>query len=279
MKIETVDLYKKYGIMRNKTTGGYLTVYERTEMPELSPRIRPAMLVVPGGAYKGIAAREGEPIALAYLNKGFSAFVLSYSVQTKYPVPLIESMLAIRFIRDNAEKYNTDKDQVCAIGFSAGGHLTGMLATVKNTESEQIGFSADEVRPNAVIMSYPVVTLGQYTNEGTKKVITGGDEDLIEKLSVEKRVDKNSAPAFIWHTYNDNGVPMENALMLADAYRKNNVPFALHIFEHGWHGLALCNDDLNDFTAEQMFLHKVGKWFDLSVDWLQSHRITLRMDK
>lgn len=126
---------------------------------------------------------------------------------------------------------------------------------------------------------YYVDTLGQYTNEGTKKVITGGDEDLIEKLSVEKRVDKNSAPAFIWHTYNDNGVPMENALMLADAYRKNNVPFALHIFEHGWHGLALCNDDLNDFTAEQMFLHKVGKWFDLSVDWLQSHRITLRMDK
>lgn len=264
METETVDLYAHYKIERKEAKGGYLTVYAKSE-----PRMRPAMLVLPGGAYWWISEGEAEPVAIKYGEAGFATFVLSYSVYTAYPAPLIEAMLAMRFIRDTAVKYHVDKDKVCAIGFSAGGHLTGMLATVKNTEAQQIDAGAEQVRPNAVIMSYPVVTLGEYTHEGTRDVITGGDKDLIEKLSIEKRVDKNSAPAFIWHTYNDTAVPTENALMLAGVYRKNNVPFALHIFEHGWHGLALCN--VNDCPEEKTLLRKVGKWFDLSVDWLKSH--------
>ena len=270
MEMESVDLYVNYGIERNHAVGGYLTVYADSQTSKL-PHLRPAMLIMPGGAYLGISDGEGEPIAIRYAQKGFATFVLSYSIHTAYPAPLTEAMLAMRFIRDNAKKYNVDKDKVCAMGFSAGGHLCGMLATVKKSETERIGEVPKNVRPNAVIMSYAVVTLGEYTHEDTKNVITGGDKDLTEKLSIEKRVDKDCSPTFIWHTYEDNAVPVENSLMLASAYRKNKVPFALHIFEHGWHGLALCNE--NDYPPERMLLRRVGKWVDLSVDWLRSHNM------
>lgn len=266
-----IDLYEYYGLPRNGACGGKLTVYARTESKEVKKRIRPGMLVIPGGAYAGISDREGEPVALKYLDEGFVPFVLSYSIKTKYPVPLNEAMLAMMYIRDNAEKYNIDKDKVCAIGFSAGGHLCGLLATATDEEAARITGRAKYVKPNAVILSYPVVTMGEYTHGDSRFYITGGDKILYEKLSVEKRVNANSVPAFVWHTYEDTCVPTENSLLLVSAYRKCGVPFSLHIFEHGGHGLSLADDEVCDFTEDQQNLYKVGKWFDLSVDWLRSN--------
>ena len=101
--------------------------------------------------------------------------------------------------------------------------------------------------------------------------ITGGGEIPCEMLSVENRVDTDSAPAFIWHTMQDECVPVENSLLLADRYRKCGVPFSLHIFEKGWHGLALADDETNDFSPEVSYLYHVGKWFDLACDWLSMH--------
>ncbi|MBD5131776.1 MAG: alpha/beta hydrolase [Clostridiales bacterium] len=270
MNIETIDLYKYSDKDRGNANGGYLTVYARTESKEIKTRKRPAILVIPGGGYSIVSDREGEPVALKYIDSGFVSFVLSYSVQTPYPTPLVEAMLAVMYIRDNADKYCIDKKKVCAIGFSAGGHLAGLLATVKPSEASMVNNDIAYVIPDAVILSYPVVTMGEYTHEGTRSVITGGDEMLRKNLSIDKRVDKNAVPAFIWHTYNDNCVPVENSLMLAQAYRKNKIPFALHIFEHGGHGLSLADDEVCDFTEHQQNLYKVGKWFDLSVDWLRA---------
>ena len=273
MTVQTIDLYENYNIPRNDVSGGYITVYARAESKEVKPRIRPAMLVIPGGGYSMLSDRESEPVALKYLDKGFTSFVLSYSVNAKYPTPLTEAMLAIRYIRENADKYGIDKNKVCAVGFSAGGHLAGLLATVKSDEARSVNKSMNDIMPNAVILSYPVVTMGEYTHNGTREVITSGDKTLYEKLSVEKRVDKNSRPAFIWHTCEDDCVAVENSLLLAEAYRRNKVPFALHVFEHGGHGLALCDGETNDFTAERRRLYDVGKWFELSIDWLNSRGI------
>lgn len=270
MNTDTIDLYKYFGKDRGKANGGYLTVYARSESAEVKRRVRPVVLILPGGGYKAISDREGEPVALKYIDSGFVSFVLSYSVEMPYPTPLVEAMLAVMYIRDNAEKYNANKDKLCAVGFSAGGHLAGLLSTVKKSEAESVGRNVNDLRPNAVIYAYPVVSLVEHTHICTRDIITGEDASLYEKLSVENRIDGNSASAFIWHTLEDDCVPVENSLMLANAYRKNNIPFNLHIFEHGGHGLSLADDEVCDFTEEQQNLYKVGKWFDLSIDWLRA---------
>ena len=115
-----------------------------------------------------------------------------------------------------------------------------------------------------------MITLGEFTHEYTRNVISGRNEKMYEKLSVEKRVDADCPPAFIWHTYEDTAVPVENSFLFAGAYRKNNVPFAMHIFEKGGHGLSTSDIETVDFTQEQMFLQDNAKWFDLTLDWLKA---------
>lgn len=268
MNIYTVDLYERYGIPRNGANGGYLTSYIRVESAEIKKRVRPSVLIIPGGGYQILSDREAEPIAIKFLNSGFCAFVLSYSLQAKYPAPLKEAMLAMRFIIDNAEKYSADKDKVCVVGFSAGGHLAGLLATLTQEESVIFGKEVKSVRPDAVLLAYPVVTMNKFTHCGSRDTITGGEGALLNKLSVDMRVDKNTPPTFIWHTVKDSCVPVENSLMLATALRQNSVPFALHIFEEGEHGLSTADEETCDFSVGQENVKTAAKWFDLAIDWL-----------
>ena len=265
-----IDLYAYYGVERNGATGGYVTVCARTESVEVKKRVRPAVLVMPGGSYVYLSDREGEPIACKFVDKGYAAFIMQYSVCAKYPTPLHEAEIAIAYIRDNAAIYHVDENHVCVAGFSAGGHLAGLLATVKASEAV-LGRTVNRLRPNYAILSYPVITMGEFGHGETRDTITGGGEIPCEMLSVENRVDTDSAPAFIWHTMQDECVPVENSLLLADRYRKCGVPFSLHIFEKGWHGLALADDETNDFSPEVSYLYHVGKWFDLACDWLSMH--------
>lgn len=269
MICQKIDLYEYYGVERHGANGGYVTVCARSESHELKRRTRPAVLIIPGGCYMGLSDRESEPVALKFIDNGYVSFILQYSLHTKYPTPLYEAEMAISYIRDNAETYQVDAHHVCAAGFSAGGHLTGLLATAKQNEAV-LGKTIDEVKPNFVILSYPVISLGKFTHEQSCSVITGGDDSLRTMLSVENRVDPDSVPAFIWHTLQDDAVPVENSLMLANAYRKYSVPFCLHIFEEGSHGLSLANDEVCDFTPEQNYLYDLGKWVALSCDWLRT---------
>lgn len=270
MKCEKIDLYSYFKLNRNGATGGYLTVYLRTYITEIKHKLRPAMLVIPGGGYDVLSEREAEPVALEYLLKGYSSFVLSYSVKTAYPVPLNEACMAVLYLRENAQKLEIDREQIAAIGFSAGGHLAGMLATLKDSETKIFATKADAVRPNAVVLSYPVVTMkDNLTHCGTRDNISANGAISYKILSVEERVDKKSSPAFIWHTVEDDHVPVENSLYLASAYRKANVPFSLHLFEKGRHGLCLCNDEVFDQPDKE--LEHIGEWFNLSCNWLKSH--------
>lgn len=272
MLTEKIDLYDFYKIQRNGARGGFLTVYARTESAETKRRVRPAMLIMAGGGYNMLSDRESEPIALKYLSAGFASFVLSYSVKTAYPAPLTEAMLAVRYIRENSAKYSVHKNKVCVIGFSAGGHLAGLLATAKGEEVALSGCDAEQVRPDAVIFSYPVVTMGDKTHCDTHRNVTGGDSSLNDKLSVEKRVDGNAVPAFMWHTFEDDCVPVENSLMLAGAYSLAGVPFSLHIFEKGGHGLSTADEETCD-----LFPCQVSEWFKLSVEWLAVRGIKMQI--
>lgn len=269
MENQKIDLYGYFKLNRNGAAGGYLTVCARTESKEMTKRIRPAVLVIAGGGYAYVSDRESEPVAIKYMNAGYIAFTLDYSIETAYPAPLIEAVAAIAYIRENADKYGIEKNRVAALGFSAGGHLTGLLATVKEGETP-FDKPVKELRPDAAILCYPVITLGEFTHEYTRNVISGRNEKMYEKLSVEKRVDADCPPAFIWHTYEDTAVPVENSFLFAGVYRKNNVPFAMHIFEKGGHGLSTSDIETVDFTQEQMFLQDNAKWFDLTLDWLKA---------
>lgn len=268
MKLDRIDLYKYFNLERPDGANGYLDCYIRERKKEFSfKRFRPAMLVIPGGGYGMLSDREREPIVMHYLNNGYQAFCLEYSLRPIYfPYQLLEGCMAICYIRENADELGVDKCHVGAIGFSAGGHLCAMLATICNDKAikDFLGERVNLCRPDAVILSYPVIVHNEFENKGSIDNISGNKEELKQKLSLEKRVDKNSAPAFIWTTVTDEMVPCENSLMMAMAYRKAQVPFELHIFEEGRHGLALCNKE-TCWISEP-----VEKWIQLSDIWLKN---------
>lgn len=278
MITDRIDLYRYFGLERT-SNGGYLDVLVPPVLTEIKPKLRPAMLVIAGGAYVFVAPRESGTVALQYAANGYATFALQYSIKVPYPTALLEACMAVIYMRENADKYNVDVNHVAAIGFSAGGHLAASLANLYDEKEIQsvLKDRTKLARIDAVLLSYPVITMGEYTDKQTRKVITGENEELAMRLSLENRVTKNSPPAFIWHTYEDNVVPVENALLYASACRKAGVPFALHVFEHGWHGLSLCSEETNDQTDADKELSNVGKWFDLSLDWLKSRGFSVKL--
>lgn len=275
---ETIDLYAYFHLPREGKTGGRLTVYARGAFGEMPGRQRPAMLVIPGGGYFMVSDRENEPVALRFLSEGYSVFCLTYTVQTPYPTPLLEGAMAMAYIRENAKKYAVDSAHVAAIGFSAGGHLAGMLATLYADKEITRVLGTRNVRPDAVVLSYAVMTTGIKTHGGTADTISGGDPALREHLSLEKCVTKDSPPAFIWHTGSDGAVPVENALMAAQAYRSAGVPFELHIFEEGVHGLSVADIETAGGGENDALVNvPVQSWLPLLFTWLKSRGFAVKI--
>ena len=149
MRAERIDLYRHFSLKRESGSGGYLDVYAPFEVAGIKPKLRPAMLVIAGGAYTFISQRESAPVAVKYVANGYCAFVLDYSVNTAYPVPLVEACMAVAYIRENASKYRVDKNLVAAIGFSAGGHLATMLANIYDEKKvfERLGNKTQNLTP------------------------------------------------------------------------------------------------------------------------------------
>ena len=266
---ETIDLYEYFHIPRGENADGRLTVYMREKNGELTAKVRPAALIIPGGGYGYVSPREGEPIALRFLIEGYNVFRLHYTVNTAFPVPLIEAAMAMAYIRETAVKYDTDPDHVCAVGCSAGGHLAGMLATLFDDPAIKAVLGNKKIRPDAAILCYAVLTTGELTHSDTAQVISGGDRALREKLSLEKRVTEGSVPAFLWHTLSDAAVPVENSLMMASAYRKAGVPFELHVFAEGWHGLSTADIETANGYDDGRFNAPVQAWLPLAFTWLK----------
>lgn len=274
MLCQRIDLYEHFGIQRPDNAKGYLDAYIRNFDNELKTteanapeRKRPAMLIIAGGAYRFTSGREKEPVAINYMDMGFHTFVLDYSVAPVcYPTQLIEACMAMLFIRECESSFNVDGDHVCAIGFSAGGHLCGMLATMYNAKQvvDVLGDNAKLCRPDAVILSYPVISSGEYAHKNSFNNLCDNDEDLARQLSLEFNVTNDAPPAFIWATNNDKGVPCENSLLMAMAYRKAGVPMELHIFEQGGHGLSTCDEEV--WVNEP----SVRQWIKLSKVWLKN---------
>ena len=279
MKVERIDLYEYFGLKRDENKSGYLNAYLHGYSKYYPTRVRPAMIVIAGGGYTGICEREGEPIALAYFAKGYNVFTLEYScAPNAYPTQLIEGGLAVAFVKDNAERLCVNFNQVAVAGFSAGGHLAGMTATLfgENYIEDVLKEKKKLARPDAVILGYPVISSGEFAHQGSIDNISGCDKKLYDKVSLEKQVKENSSPAFIWATVNDDLVPSENAFSYAYACKKKGVKFEFHLYEDGRHGLGLANKQtatpngrvLNS-TVEEYIRTDVATWFDMSVTWLE----------
>lgn len=252
----------------------YLDYYGNDDRSEVAD----AMLVIPGGGYGAVCSdREGEPIALSYLTKGINAFVLHYSVggEIKDPLdPLTEASLAILHIRANAQKYNIDPSRVFAVGFSAGGHLAGSLGTLWNDAELQARLpeAGNGNRPTGVVLCYPVISSSNIGHMGSFSNLLRSqtpDAAALERFSLEKHVGAHTSPAFIMHTYDDGLVPVENSLLMAQAYAQAHRPFEMHIYPHGPHGIALANKVTWGGNPD-MVCPAAARWVSDSVEWMKT---------
>lgn len=278
MHYEIIDLYEQFHAARGERAGT-LAVYAPAPNPELAPKARPSALVIPGGGYGMVSSREGEPVCLRLLSEGFAVFCLTYTTNTPFPAPLIEAAMAAAFIRKHAKRYGLNAEKLCVFGFSAGGHLAAMLSTMFACEEVKAALKEDAplARPDAAVLSYPVITTEKSLTHGsTANVISGGDDALRARLSLERAVKADSVPAFLWHTAEDGLVPAENSLLLAEAYRRANVPFELHIFERGVHGLSLADGETSEGRGTPLFDENAQAWFPLALAWLRLRGFCVR---
>lgn len=206
---------------------------------------RPAVIVVPGGGYDHVSPRESNNVAQEFYDLGYQAFVLIYSVDATKEIPLklqplMDISRAVRYIRHYGDKFKLYNNKVALCGFSAGGHLCASLA-VHYEDIEDNIYSDVSNRPDAIILSYPVITTGNFAHVGSVKTLLGelATIDELKYMSLEKQVTEKTPPAFIWTTAADKSVPIENSIMFAMACAEHKVPYALHIFSEGRHGINL----------------------------------------
>ncbi len=249
MKIYNVKLNEEYPFLKGGNLECILT--DRLYDDPNYQWKRPALIIVPGGGYAMVSKREGGPIANAFLAKGFQCFVLTYlccKENAYYPEQFLELSAAVDYVRKNAEKFNVNPNEIFAVGFSAGGHLTANLA-VHYAEASSLARHPLDGKPRAVGLSYAVITRGE-GHIGSHDNLLGsynGEEKktLLEHLNLDKHVTEATAPAFIWTTATDTVVPATNSLVFATALARHNVPYELHIFPEGEHGLSTGDCEVN----------------------------------
>ncbi len=231
-------------------------------LPTLTPylwdddEVRPAVIVVPGGAYCFVSSSEGQIVAETFRKMGYQAFVLVYTTNPAFRTPLRWQPLndlarAVRIVREHAQEWHVDPHKVAACGFSAGGHLVGSLAVY--FDRPEILPSDTPCRLDAAILSYPVLTFGEYTHRDTRHALIGEpySEEDAETMSLEKQVTEKTSPCFLWHTRNDESVPVQNSLFFEKELLEHGVNHAMYIFPRGRHGLSLSNEDWAQETLEE----------------------------
>lgn len=228
-----------------------------------------AVVICPGGGYGMRAYHEGEPVARWLNTLGISAFVLRYRVAPyRYPSALEDAQRAIRTVRQHADHFRIDSRRIGILGFSAGGHLAstaGVLFDKGKPEAED-PIERQSSRPDLMILCYPVITMkDEFVHQGSKEALLGlaPEEGLVNLLSSELQTGADTPPVFLWHTSDDEAVPVENSLLFAAALRRHNIPFDLHVYAHGSHGLGLAEEDPH-----------VKGWAGACASWLRIQKFT-----
>lgn len=237
---------------------------------------RPAVLICPGGGYERTSVREAEPIAIQMNSMGFHAFVLYYScAPAVFPVPQLEAAAAIKLIRERAEEWKIAEDKIIIAGFSAGGHLAASIGNFWNREFlyQGLGAKPKQIRPDGMILCYPVITSGEYAHRRSFENLLGKnreDAELLEMVSLEKQVTENTPKTFLWHTYEDPSVPLENTLLFASALRRYHIPMELHIYPRGGHGIALANEETQSLEGGNTIILEAQNWIRMVGKWIRN---------
>ncbi len=276
---ENIEIKLDYGRLGINHNGApaVMTTYIKDMYPQQQNSFRrPMVIICPGGGYHHHSPREGEAIALKMLDFGYNAAVLRYSLMPDtFPCALYEAAYAVAYARKQAEAWDIDPDRIIAAGFSAGGHVAASLGTMwhdKELEKllEVLGEQPEAVRPNGLLLGYPVITSGQFAHRlSFERLLGDRHAELAEQVSLEKRVTQNTPAAFIWHTAADQSVPVENSFLFAQALKQAGVPFELHIFPEGSHGLGLGTKE-TDTKDGTHFQPEVYAWTELFKTWMEN---------
>jgi acetyl esterase/lipase len=236
-------------------------------LPDPAKATGAAIVICPGGGYGGLAEHEGSHYARWLNELGVAGFVLRYrlgSAGYRHPAMLQDAARAVRTVRARAAEWRLDPKRIGIMGSSAGGHLASTLLTHFDAGRADAADPIERVssRPDLGILCYPVITLvGPHAHRGSRNNLLGRDapEALAETLSNEKHVTRDTPPCFLWHTWEDKGVPVENAMMFAAALRAAGVPFELHVYERGPHGMGLGTREWNP-DARHRWTHDCAAW-------------------
>jgi acetyl esterase/lipase len=219
-----------------------LTAY----VPRTTNATGAAMVICPGGGYQRLAPHEGNDYALWLNQHGVTCFVLKYRLGShgyRHPAPLNDAARAVRWVRAHADDFKVDPHRVGIMGSSAGGHVAATLMTHFDAGDANAAdvIDRESSRPDLGVLCYAVISMGKFAHQGSRDSLLGTNPppELVSLLSNELQVTTNTPPCFLWTTFADKTVPMENTMLFAEALRKNHVPFDLHVYEKGGHGIGL----------------------------------------
>lgn len=261
---------------------------------EIDPQVRrPAIIVCPGGGYRFCSEREAEPIALRFLSEGFNVFVVWYRVHESnapgkdhdarnwykespdhvFPMMQHDAGAAIAYVRSHAQELHTDPDRIFILGFSAGGHLAASVAALWNHADiwQEIHLTPETVRPNAAVLCYPVIVADEDAHRGSLENLSGSKSVADHQpYSILNWVSSDYPPTFLWHTFTDPTVPVQNSLRMALALADVGVKTEMHIFPEGTHGLSLANEMIAPPGKPELIVPACQIWPELAAKFLKS---------
>jgi len=251
-----------------------LYLYLLDNSPEINPdRVHPVVVICPGGGYAMTSDREAEALAMKFLAMGYHAAVLRYSVAPAvYPAALLELGRSVLYLRDNGDKYHIDSNKIVIQGSSAGGHLAASYGVFwnKGLLTGKLNTYPEKLRPNGLILSYPVITSGEFAHRSSfEKLLGDRYDELVEEMSLENQVSADTPKTFLWHTFTDDAVPVENSLLFVSALRRFNIPTEFHMYPVGGHGLALANE-LTANASGCGIQEECESWISLAMTWLKN---------
>lgn len=269
MKCEKIKLADRYSFLKDIESQAEVEVYVQ-EMPKemYQPYKKPAIVVCPGSGYLKCASREAEPVAIKLLAMDFNVFVITYSCSpARYPIQLLEVAALFDLIHRNKDEWNVDVERIGIMGFSAGGHLAALYSTDYDCDEIRAHFELT-YKPVAAILCYPVISADKtiLTTASFENLIGHhpvGEE--VAKYSCEYHVNEHTPPTFIWHTADDTLVFVENSLRYALALSRNQIPYTLHVYPYGEHGLSTADKLTNNNMDTQ--ISYTGAWLEEFEKW------------
>lgn len=268
-----ISICEEFPELKEHSDAPKLLVYLPDNLSEMGRENdrRPCLLICPGGAYSMCSQREAEPIALQFMAEGYNVFVLKYSgLNYHNPAQVREAAAAMELIYRNQEQWHCDVEHIAIMGFSAGGHLAAYYTNAYDCADVRAVFP-DSKPVQATLLGYPVITAEpQWAHLGSFDNLTGKTErtqEEIDRLSCEKLVSNQTPPAFLWHTAADALVPVMNSLLYAQSLAAHGIPFELHVYPYGYHGLSTCDEQTcDDLRPEERYAHV---WMECAKKWLK----------